>query len=245
MTVTMLFLMAYQVTGEMLHEWIGIAMTVLVITHHILNRKWHASLFKGKYNPYRSATSAASILLTASFALTAFCGMAMSGYAVPFLYGMAPVSFARRFHLSMSHWSFVLMGIHLGLHIPVIFAKLRQKKTLMTVLTVLFTLASGYGLYLFLQNKIPDYMFFRTPFAFLDYEKPKALVIGENFLMLIFWVFSGTQIAELCTGRGKEKSRILPVVLLLAAVVTALLLSRLAGDPGAAASEGNWMEQGW
>lgn len=53
MTGCLLFLMAYQVTGETLHEWIGIGMTVLVIVHQILNRKWYSAVFKGKYNPYR------------------------------------------------------------------------------------------------------------------------------------------------------------------------------------------------
>ena len=101
MTVLLLFLMAFQVTGEMAHEWIGMGMTVLVIIHQILNRKWYAAIFRGKYNPYRSVTTILNILLLLSFALTAFCGMSMSGYAVPFLYGMAPVSFARRMHLSM------------------------------------------------------------------------------------------------------------------------------------------------
>ena len=127
MTVLLLCLMAYQVTGEMAHEWIGIGMTVLVILHQILNRKWYSAVFKGKYNPYRSMTTILNALLLASFALTAFCGMAMSGYAVPFLYGMAPVSFVRRMHLSMSHWSFVLMGLHLGMHIPAITAALKLK----------------------------------------------------------------------------------------------------------------------
>ena len=37
MTVLLLLLMAYQVTGEALHEWIGIGMTGLVILHQILN----------------------------------------------------------------------------------------------------------------------------------------------------------------------------------------------------------------
>ena len=45
MTVLLLFLMAYQLTGEMLHEWIGIGITVLVIIHQILNRKWYGVLF--------------------------------------------------------------------------------------------------------------------------------------------------------------------------------------------------------
>ena len=45
MIVLLLFLMAYQVTGETAHEWIGIGMTVLVIVHQILNRKWYGALF--------------------------------------------------------------------------------------------------------------------------------------------------------------------------------------------------------
>jgi hypothetical protein len=68
-----------------------------------------------------------NILLLFCIALTAFCGMSMSGYAVPFLYGMAPVSFVRRMHLSMSHWSFVLMGLHLGMHIPAMTAGRKWK----------------------------------------------------------------------------------------------------------------------
>ena len=129
MTVLLLCLMAYQVTGEALHEWIGIGMTVLVIIHQILSRKWYGAIFKGKYNPYRIVTTVVNIALLLSFALTAFCGMSMSGHAVPFLYGMTKVSFDRRMHLSMSHWAFVLMGLHLGMHIPVMFARLKLTDT--------------------------------------------------------------------------------------------------------------------
>ena len=81
MTVLLLCLMAYQVTGEMAHEWIGMGMTVLIIIHQILNRKWYGALFKGKYRPYRILSTTLNILLLLSFLLTAFCGMSMSGYA--------------------------------------------------------------------------------------------------------------------------------------------------------------------
>ena len=146
LTAVLLFLMAYQVTGEMLHEWIGIGMTVLVIVHHILNRKWYKSLLKGRYNPYRILTTVTSVLLLAAFFMTAFCGMAMSGYAVPFLYGMAPISFVRRFHLAMSFWAYVLMGLHLGLHIPAMTAKWKMGKVVRVLLSAGFACAAGYGL---------------------------------------------------------------------------------------------------
>ena len=205
MTILLLFLMAYQVTGEVLHEWIGIGMTVLVIVHQILNRKWYGALFKGRYRAYRILTTAVNILLLLSFALTAFSGMSMSGHAVPFLYGMAPVLFARQLHLSMSHWSFVLMGLHLGLHVPAMTAKMKLEDRKKTLVSAAFCLIAGIGLWLFLRNGMTDYLFFRVPFAFLDYDKAGAMVIMENVVMLLFWAFTGEQCSFLCMRQGKKE----------------------------------------
>ena len=197
MTAILLCLMAYQVTGEFLHEWIGIAMTLTVIIHQILNRKWYASLFKGKYNPVRVTITVVNIALIASFLLTAFCGMSMSNHAVPFLYGIAPMSFVRKMHLSMSHWSFILMGIHLGLHIKTMFAKVRINEKASLVLQIILAVAAVCGLSLFIKNRISDYLFFRIPFAILDYEKTAGSAFLENLIMLLSWVFIGMRIMRL------------------------------------------------
>ena len=231
MTVLLLCLMAYQVMGEVLHEWIGMGMTVLVIIHQILNRKWYGALFKNNYNAYRVLTAAINILLLCSFALTAFCGMSMSGHAVPFLYGMAPVSFARQMHLSMSHWAFVLMGLHLGMHIPAMAAGLKLNDKTKTPLTCVFTCIGGIGLWLFLRSGIPNYLFFRVPFAFLDYDKAGALVFLENLLMLSFWGLIGAQAVLICrnTARKAEKKKnpLIPVAAIMAAVIIGVVLMLL------------------
>ena len=198
MTILLLVLMAYQVTGEALHEWTGISMTVLVILHQVLNRRWYSAAFKGKYNPYRIMTTAVNVLLLLSFVMTALSGMSMSAHAVPFLYGMAPVSFARRMHLSMSHWSFVLTGLHLGLHIPVMTASIKHEGKSRMAASSVFCILAGVGLFLFLHDNWTDYLFFRAAFAFLDYEKAGALVFLENLLRLVFWAFAGDQAAVAC-----------------------------------------------
>ena len=205
MTVILLFLMAYQVTGEVLHEWIGIGMTLMVIVHNILNRKWYATLFKGKYHPVRIVITAVNILLIASFLLTAFCGISMSSYAVPFLYGIAPISFVRRAHLSMSYWSFVLMGLHLGMHIKTIFAKVKIPPKASLVIQIILAVAAGCGFWLILKNRMPDYLFFRVPFAMLDYEKAAGMVFFENIVMLLFWVFISMQVMNLLIRMDKKK----------------------------------------
>ncbi len=65
LTVLLLFIMAFQVTGDTLHEWLGISMTVIVIVHHILNYKWYKALFKGRYTPYRIVLTLTDVLLLA------------------------------------------------------------------------------------------------------------------------------------------------------------------------------------
>ena len=80
MTILLLCLMAYQVTGEALHEWIGIGMTFLVIVHQILNIRWYRAMFKGKYNSYRTGVTLVNGLLIVSFLVTAFCGMAIINF---------------------------------------------------------------------------------------------------------------------------------------------------------------------
>ncbi len=229
MSVLLLCLMAYQVTGETLHEWGGIAMTVLLIVHHILNFKWYTSLFKGRYNAYRIVTVIVNTLLLASIALTALCGMAMSSHAVPFLYGMLPIAFARRFHLAMSFWSFILMGLHLGLHIPAMTAGLKWNGRLKSAVTAVFAVLAGVGFWLFVKNSIPDYMFFRTPFAFFDYDKAAALVFLENLAILIAFAFLGAETASIIkwtAGKteNKKTKTITSVCLVLLSLLTGAAL---------------------
>ncbi len=207
MTVLLLCLMAYQITGEALHEWFGVGMTGLLILHHILNRRWYASLFKGKYTARRIVSVTVNTLLLASIALTAVCGMAMSAHAVPFLYGTLPVSFARRFHLAMSFWSFLLMGVHLGLHVPTMTAGLKWSGKVKTVVAAVFAAVAGIGFWLFVRNGISDYLFFRMPFAFLDYDKSAALVLAENLTILITFTFFGAACTSFIRAIGTESGR--------------------------------------
>lgn len=214
MSILLLLLMSYQITGEFLHEWLGIAMTILVIIHQVLNRKWYTSLFKGKYNLYRFITNSINILLILSFVFTAFCGMSMSNHAVPFLYGMAQISFVRIMHLSMSYWSFTLMGLHLGLHIPAILSKYRIKDKTKNIISIILSLLAGIGLYLYINNGIHNYIFFKEAFAFFDYDKSILIVLIENLLMLLSSVFVGYVLAIL--SQKNSSNKLLYIIYLMA-----------------------------
>ena len=248
MTALLLCLMAYQVTGETLHEWFGVGMTVVLILHHIMNRKWYAVLFEGKYNACRIVTVIVNTLLLAGIALTAVCGMAMSAHAVPFLYGFLPVSFARRFHLAMSFWSFLLMGVHLGLHIPAMTVGLKWNGKVKTVVAAVFATAAGIGFWLFVSSGIPDYIFFRTPFAFLNYDKSAALVFAENLAILISFTFLGASCAsfiQASSAKNRQKGKTLaPIILVLAAAAIGAALLLCTAEKKEAPSWGDPIPQG-
>ena len=95
------------------------------------------------------------------------------------------------------------MGIHIGMHINVMVNKI--PKNIKNVLTIIFTIISGYGFYLFLKSGIINYITFKTHFAFFDYEKPAGLVFLENVAMLIFFAFVAHSIANIVKALGKKE----------------------------------------
>ena len=62
------------------------------------------------------------------------------------------------------------------------------------------------GFYFFLRNNWLDYMFFQMAFAFLDYDKAIILVLIENVLMLMFWVFIGNILFLMCKNKNKSNN---------------------------------------
>ena len=189
MTVTLLLLMAFQVTQQLAHEWLGVAMFALTILHQVLNRKYYAAIFKGRYNLLRIFRLIVNILLLVTFVCTALSGMMMSRFATPFMNGILKPSFIRQAHLALSHWSFVLMGIHLGLHFGIVASRLK-KRAVRIALVVVMSGISVYGFYLFFKAGFLDYMLLKVPFAFFDFSKPWWLVVLENLAMLLSWGFA-------------------------------------------------------
>ncbi|MED9969576.1 MAG: SUMF1/EgtB/PvdO family nonheme iron enzyme [Ruminococcus sp.] len=227
LTVTLLLLMAFQVTEQLAHEWLGVTMFALTIVHQILNRKFYSAIFKGKYSLLRVFQLTVNVLLLLCFVCTALSGMMMSRFATPFMNGILPSSIVRQGHLALSHWSFVLMGLHLGLHFGIITSKLKNKIARI-ILGIVMTGVSVYGFYLFFKSDMLSYMLFKNPFAFLDYEKAWWLVISENLAMLLAWGFAAyllSLILRSFTKKDKRKAALLYALLLIAVIISGIVLN--------------------
>ena len=173
MTVLLLVLMAYSVTGQVIHEWMGIALFVLFIIHHLLNLHWLRSIGKGRYPAARILQSALVLLLFLSMIAQMVSGIAMSRHALPFLNIPLSTSTARLIHLSCGYWSFLLTSLHLGLHWGVFLAmgrRLRGGNPLSSKGKIALRVASGaaalYGAVCFAQQNIADYLVLKTEFFF-------------------------------------------------------------------------------
>lgn len=196
LTICLMLQMSMQITEQEFHEYSGMLMFVLFLVHQFLNRRWYGALFKGKYTLLRSFSTLINFSLLISFVLTAFSGIIISE-KFQALNIEELTSFARLAHLCCAYLSFVLMGIHLGLHWGMIAGKIKAIGP-----AVLAIIIAGYGLYAFVSvNNIFSYIFLQNQFAFIDYEKNSLLVIAENISMFAFWTLTGYQASKFLTGK--------------------------------------------
>lgn len=207
MTVLLLCLMGYQITGQMLHEWFGAGMLVLFIAHNILNIRWYGNLFKGKYRLLRIMQTAVNFSVLISMLCLGYSGIIMSRHVFAALPISGPMATARSMHMAASYWGFVLMGFHLGMHwgmVTGIFRRLLKGRKLSSlsvwVLRLAAVLIAGYGLLCFIRKDIVSYMFLKNEFVFFDFEQSMLSVILEYAAMMGFWVLAGFSVVK---GIGK------------------------------------------
>lgn len=195
MTIALMLLMSKQITEQAGHEYAGITMFVLFVVHQWLNCRWYGSLFKGRYTANRVLSTTINISLLVSFLMTAFSGIMISEN-FPELNIEALTSFARTAHLCCSYLSFVLMGIHLGLHWGMVAGRITSAWP-----GVLGSAFAGWGLYVFMSARLYEYIFLINEFAFIDYDKNALLALTENIAMMSFWTLAGYQASRLLSGK--------------------------------------------
>lgn len=213
MTCLLLFLMAYQVTGDAAHEWLGMGMFCLFLTHNILNIRWYKSLFKGKYTALRILQTAVNLLVFLSMIGLMISGIMMSRHVFAFLSVGGSMSFARILHLVASYWGFALMSVHLGLHWGMVIGMMRRLangKVLSaagSILRAAAFAAAAYGAYVFYTSNIVSYMFLQNQFVFMDYEQSALSVLTENLVMMGMWVFIayyGSRLLQKTAGKKNK-----------------------------------------
>ncbi len=212
MTLALLFLMGYQFWGDVAHEWAGAGMFVLFIIHHILNRNWYKTLFRGKYIPFRIFQLILDLAVFAAMICLMVSGIMMSNYVFAFLDLHGGMSFARLLHMASSYWGFVLMTLHLGIHWG-IFTGLARKmfrikgssRMRSVVLFLVSAAIAVYGVTVFLRRNLLTYMLVQTQFVFLDFNEPKIFFYLDYLAMMGTCIFLSHYIGRLLMQRRNHR----------------------------------------
>ena len=151
MTILSIILMGgnYIFPADIVHEILGVGLFVLWGVHIALNRRWYASLaqasksitstnandrraysaiFRGKYNPYRVMQTVINCCILLCTIFLMISGIILSNHLFTFLNIQSGLGFARIAHLLSSHWYYLFMSLHIGLHVGVITNRIKQKK---------------------------------------------------------------------------------------------------------------------
>ncbi|PLR67027.1 DUF4405 domain-containing protein [Bacillus sp. UMB0893] len=114
MTVLLLVAMAYHITGNIIHELVGVILFLLFIAHNTLNRRWYKMIFKGKHNVRRILSIAVNLLFLVSMAVVMLSSVPISRDIFAFI----PINnnmILLQIHVMTSYWGFIFMAVHIGM----------------------------------------------------------------------------------------------------------------------------------
>lgn len=206
MSIVLLCLMAYQIVGDYLHEWLGAGMLVLFIIHTVLNLKWYKTLFRGKYTPIRIIGTILNFAVLLAIVCLGYSGIVLSRHLFAFLPIDSGMALARTIHLLASYWGFVLMSLHLGIHWGMIIGMIKKvfhitKPNMVgSIISKIAVLGiSAYGVYAFITEKIADNLFLKTQFVFFDYEASAVTIFARYISIMALFVaiaYYGTKLLQ-------------------------------------------------
>jgi hypothetical protein len=191
MTVLLMTLMAYHLTGNKLHEWLGVLLFLLFVWHHVCNWNWYRSLGKGNYTAVRSLHMAVNVLLTMAMLAILASGVMLSREVFGFL-DISAGRLGRRLHMAASMWGFLLIAVHLGLHGDRLIGAAKKLTNApgknpvygAWAARLAAVILSAYGLYAFFSRGLWEELFLIREYPLFDYEEP-AMAFFTDYLTVL------------------------------------------------------------
>lgn len=185
MTLVSIVLMGgnYLFLADIVHEILGVALFVLWTVHIALNRRWYGAIFKGKYNPYRIMQTVINCCILLCTIFLMISGIILSNQLFIFLNIQSGLGFARIAHLLSSHWYYLFMSLHIGLHMGRLFQNVAAK----ILPRILLALLCAYGLYAFITRGVWKYLILRQQFFFFDLERGYILFAMDYISIIILF----------------------------------------------------------
>ena len=203
MSAVLVATMSTALVQEVPHEWLGVALFVLMVTHVVLNRTWVLGVIRSR----RKASYALHLVLMVAL-LVCLVGMiasslVLSKHVFGFLPALPGASWARRIHMLFSYWLFVLAFAHVGLHVRV---PRHMEPWKLYAMRGAAVAAAAYGVYAFVRLGMFAYLAGQVQFAMADFDAPLALTFVRHagVAALVAVLFHGVQVALAAAGKRKR-----------------------------------------
>ena len=183
--------------AEIVHEILGTGLVVLWGVHIALNHRWYSAIFRGKYNPYRVMQTVINCCILICTIILMISGIILSNHLFTFLNIQSGLGFARIAHLLSSHWYYLFMSLHIGLHTGRLFQNVAAK----IFPRIILVLVCAYGLYAFIARGVWKYLVLKQQFFFFDLERGYILFAMDYISIIILFATISHFIAKLLKKR--------------------------------------------
>lgn len=175
-------------SSDLVHEILGLIMYAFWAVHLYFHHSWYKNIFIGKYNPYRIMQTVINCLILLCALLLMISGIIISNHMFTFLNSSSASYYAKLLHLVASHWYFIFMSMHLGLHVSLITKKIKIKKRRpLLIAKVLIFADSLYAIFVFISRGLWKYLILQQKYFFLNLEKGSLLFFFDYLSILILF----------------------------------------------------------
>lgn len=197
MYIFFIILMGHHITGNHIHEILGTGIIILFLIHNLINIKFYKLIFKGRYNFKRLFLTLIDILLLVSMIGIIISSIIISNDVFSFL-NIQTTSFGLKLHMLSNSWAFIIMSIHLGLHLNTLISKINNKmknSTFEYIYYLVFLIILVYGIYSFFKLNFISDMFLLNPFKVYDFDESPFIfylhvITSSLFISLIIYLFN-------------------------------------------------------
>ncbi|MDO5582352.1 MAG: hypothetical protein Q4G69_14595 [Planctomycetia bacterium] len=212
MIVLLIVLMGCSITGDAVHECLGLLLFVLFAAHHVLNGSWYRT-FMNRCRSFRQFFLAFMTVLL----FTVMISMAVSSVLVSrTLFAFIDYDgglFARQFHQMSTHSGLILAAIHFGIYGKRFFLNFRQRnnpqgparKIIRLVFILLTAAVCVYGIVSSFRHDIGDKLLMRQAYSF--WNGSRILFFADYAAVFVLYAVLAHYAAERIFFRRTEKNK--------------------------------------
>ena len=200
LVILVVFLMNHSLIGNVWHEYLGVVFIFFMLVHLAYTQTWSKTLFQGRQSVMRILNNVVSLLLIFLLLITIVTGYLISTSIFPViqLRGLVFI-WMHEIHQSTAYISFILAGVHFGLHWNFVWARIKNKKFISftekkqyrCMFYIGIALISVYAIYASFLHHMGDRILMEHMVSIGDNRTPLEYGLDLTMIFLGYAIFAG------------------------------------------------------